>query len=58
MSPPSPEWPDRGNLTFKNFSLKYRTELDNVLSDISATILAGEKIGIVGRTGTVLNSNI
>lgn len=32
--------------------LKYRDELDPVLIDICADILPGERIGIVGRTGS------
>ena len=35
----------------KNLSFKYRSELDLVLNDISFTVGAGERIGIVGRTG-------
>ena len=35
----------------KNYSVKYRKDLDNVLDDLSTFIAPGEKIGIVGRTG-------
>ncbi|KAJ2802117.1 Canalicular multispecific organic anion transporter 1 [Coemansia guatemalensis] len=48
---PPPEWPQRGHIEFRNFSLKYREDLDPSLVDINLTIEPGEKIGIVGRTG-------
>jgi ATP-binding cassette subfamily C (CFTR/MRP) protein 1 len=57
-APPPKEWPHEGNITFKNFSLKYRNELDNVLEDINAQIVSGEKIGIVGRTGIFMSQII
>ena len=49
---PAVTWPDKGHITFDNYSVKYREELDNVLNNICADIAPGEKIGIVGRTGT------
>ena len=48
---PKENWPDKGHITFKNYSVKYRQELDNVLNSITIDIQPGEKIGIVGRTG-------
>ena len=48
---PAETWPDRGHVQFRNYSLKYRDELENVLSDLNMEINPGEKIGIVGRTG-------
>ncbi len=44
-------WPENGQIEFKNYSLKYKQELDNVLHDLNIKIMSGEKIGIVGRTG-------
>jgi len=44
-------WPSHGEIVFKNVSLKYDENLPPVLKNISLNILAGEKIGIVGRTG-------
>jgi ATP-binding cassette subfamily C (CFTR/MRP) protein 1 len=41
-----------GNINFKNYYIRYREELDDVLKDISFSIKNGEKIGIVGRTGS------
>ena len=48
---PVEEWPSSGQIQFKNYSLKYRPELDYVLRDLNMDIKPGEKIGIVGRTG-------
>ncbi|KAJ7164009.1 ABC protein [Mycena crocata] len=48
---PSPEWPTRGAVEFKNVEMSYRPGLPNVLHGISMKINAGEKIGVVGRTG-------
>jgi ATP-binding cassette subfamily C (CFTR/MRP) protein 1 len=44
-------WPTEGKIEFKNFSCKYRPDLDNALTDINISIKGGRKIGIVGRTG-------
>jgi ABC-type multidrug transport system fused ATPase/permease subunit len=44
-------WPAEGRLDLKNVSLSYRPGLPTVLKGISMTVGAGEKIGIVGRTG-------
>jgi len=48
---PSPQWPSKGAIEFKDVSMSYRPGLPNVLHSISLSIKAGEKIGIVGRTG-------
>lgn len=48
---PSPSWPQNGQIEFKNYSTRYRPELDLVLKNINLSIQAKEKIGIVGRTG-------
>ncbi|XP_070166360.1 ATP-binding cassette sub-family C member 5-like isoform X2 [Polyergus mexicanus] len=49
---PADDWPSRGKIEFKAVQLRYREELPLVLIDLSFTIKAGEKIGIVGRTGS------
>ena len=46
---PSEQWPEMGQVQFVDYSVKYRPELENVLSNISADIQPGEKIGIVGN---------
>ncbi|KAG0695817.1 P-loop containing nucleoside triphosphate hydrolase protein, partial [Suillus ampliporus] len=48
---PALEWPNAGKVEFRNYSARYRPELDVVLKDISITIKPKEKIGICGRTG-------
>ncbi|RQM10790.1 hypothetical protein B5M09_012587 [Aphanomyces astaci] len=45
------KWPSQGKLTFKDVDLRYRRGLPRVLRQLTFTINANEKIGIVGRTG-------
>ena len=40
-----------GNITFDNYSTRYRSTLDLVLNNLTCDIHGGEKIGIVDRTG-------
>lgn len=44
-------WPQKGSIEMKNFHLRYRDDTDLVLKNCSFKIEAGQKIGIVGRTG-------
>ncbi|KAJ7086329.1 ABC protein [Mycena belliarum] len=48
---PPAQWPARGAVEFKDVTMAYRPGLPNVLHGISLNIRAGEKIGVVGRTG-------
>ncbi|KAK3094333.1 hypothetical protein FSP39_000405 [Pinctada imbricata] len=48
---PRSTWPETGNIHFKEYTTRYRPELDLVLKGINCSIRNGEKIGIVGRTG-------
>lgn len=48
---PQLEWPENGALQMNDYSTRYRPELPLVLKNIDISIKAGEKIGIVGRTG-------
>ncbi|KAK6200456.1 uncharacterized protein RJT21DRAFT_130974 [Scheffersomyces amazonensis] len=48
---PRESWPEAGKIVFKNYSTKYRDNLDPVLKDLNIEIQPKEKIGIVGRTG-------
>ncbi|KAK7067583.1 Canalicular multispecific organic anion transporter 1, partial [Halocaridina rubra] len=48
---PNKEWPEKGVVLFNKYSTRYREGLELVVKDIDCNIAAGEKIGIVGRTG-------
>ncbi|XP_062570070.1 multidrug resistance-associated protein 1-like isoform X1 [Saccostrea cucullata] len=48
---PYPSWPQKGEIVFESYGLRYREGLDLVLKDITCKIQPAEKIGIVGRTG-------
>ncbi|KAF9523137.1 ABC transporter [Crepidotus variabilis] len=48
---PAPTWPAEGHVELKDIVLSYRPGLPAVLKGISMDVAAGEKIGIVGRTG-------
>lgn len=45
-------WPQLGQLTFRNVSLVYRGGLPHALRGVWFSTQAGEKLGIVGRTGS------
>jgi ABC-type multidrug transport system fused ATPase/permease subunit len=57
VRPPS-GWPSRGEILFKDMSLKYPKQDSQALSKINLKILPGEKVGIVGRTGAGKSSLI
>lgn len=48
---PKSDWPETGALQMVDYSTRYRPELPLVLKNIELSVKAGEKIGIVGRTG-------
>lgn len=48
---PRDNWPENGEIQFKNLYMRYRSELPYVLTDYSVHVKCGEKIGICGRTG-------
>uniref|UniRef100_A0A914X2S6 ABC-type glutathione-S-conjugate transporter n=1 Tax=Plectus sambesii TaxID=2011161 RepID=A0A914X2S6_9BILA len=48
---PLANWPTRGSIKFNRYSLRYRSDTDLVLKQVSVEINGGEKVGIVGRTG-------
>jgi len=49
--PKPTEWPTKGEIKFQNMSMRYR-DGPLVLKDISVSFKGGEKIGVVGRTGS------
>jgi len=55
LGQPPAGWPSAGAISFSDVSISYRPDpaFPNVLSNVTAHIRAGEKIGIVGRTGAV-----
>ena len=44
-------WPERGEIKFDNVQMRYRDGLPLVLQGLDLTVAAGERIGVVGRTG-------
>ncbi|XP_066094773.1 ATP-binding cassette sub-family C member 2 [Saccopteryx bilineata] len=48
---PPAGWPNKGEIRFNNYQVRYRPELDLVLKGITCDIRSQEKIGVVGRTG-------
>ncbi|KAG0082431.1 Multidrug resistance-associated protein 1 [Podila epicladia] len=49
---PDISWPQEGKIEFDHLFLRYRKDSPPVLKDVSFTINAKEKVGIVGRTGS------
>ncbi|XP_017075895.2 ATP-binding cassette sub-family C member Sur [Drosophila eugracilis] len=45
-------WPQRGDIFFDNVSLRYEGQTENVISNLTLKIPAGQRIGICGRTGS------
>jgi ATP-binding cassette subfamily C (CFTR/MRP) protein 1 len=46
-----PTWPEHGEIVFDNVEMRYRAGLPLVLKGMSMHVRAGERIGVVGRTG-------
>lgn len=55
---PSPGWPSKGEIEFKNLSLFYNDDGKPAIKNLSFHIKSQEKIGIVGRTGSGKSSII
>lgn len=49
---PSADWPNHGDIEIKELQVRYRPNTPLVLKGISLSIHGGEKIGVVGRTGS------
>jgi ABC-type multidrug transport system fused ATPase/permease subunit len=49
---PDAEWPSQGAISFHGIDMKYAPDLPLVLKGVSFEIHNGEKIGVVGRTGS------
>lgn len=49
---PPAYWPADGSLHVENLSARYSLDGPKVLHDISFDVKSGERVGIVGRTGS------
>ena len=47
-----PSWPSEGNLSFRQYKMRYVDGQSPVIKGISLDIQAKEKIGIVGNSGS------
>ncbi|KAJ3331898.1 hypothetical protein HDU76_001930 [Blyttiomyces sp. JEL0837] len=56
LQPPPQEppklWPSNGSISFNNVEMRYNAGLPLVLKGITFQITGGQKIGVVGRTGS------
>merc|ERR1712133_201825 len=52
MVPREEEWPTEGAISLQKLSTRYRPGLGLVLKEVSLEVRGGEKVGIVGRTGS------
>ncbi|KAJ3210100.1 Multidrug resistance-associated protein 1 [Dinochytrium kinnereticum] len=50
--PPLSQWPKTGDIVIENLSIKYDSSNEPAIENISICIKSGEKIGVVGRTGS------
>jgi ATP-binding cassette, subfamily C (CFTR/MRP), member 1 len=48
----SPQWPEKGDIVLKNLQMRYRADTPLVLKGLTVSISGGERIGVVGRTGS------
>lgn len=46
------EWPANGSIEFEGIEMRYRDSLPLVLKGLNLSVKGGEKIGVVGRTGS------
>mmetsp|Transcript_11549 Transcript_11549/g.40382 ORF Transcript_11549/g.40382 Transcript_11549/m.40382 type:complete len:1626 (-) Transcript_11549:176-5053(-) len=46
------DWPSAGEIVFDKVKMRYREGTPLVLKSVSFTVHAGEKVGVVGRTGS------
>ncbi|KAL5713054.1 Multidrug resistance-associated protein 4 [Ranunculus cassubicifolius] len=49
---PSPKWPTHGDVEIKDLKVRYRPNTPLILKGLTINIQGGEKIGVVGRTGS------
>ena len=46
------EWPHKGQIVLSNLKMRYRSDTPLVLKGLNVEIQGGERIGVVGRTGS------
>jgi len=49
---PNSDWPSKGEITLNNLKMRYRPETPLVIKGLNLVVRGGERIGIVGRTGS------
>ncbi|CAO3589839.1 unnamed protein product [Absidia cylindrospora] len=48
----SSDWPNEGTINVENLEVRYAPDLDMALKGVSFSVRSGEKIGVVGKTGS------
>ncbi|TIC99401.1 ATP-binding cassette transporter abc4 [Colletotrichum higginsianum] len=46
------DWPSTGEIEFRNATIRYDEDGPNILTDVNLKFKAGERVAIVGRTGS------
>lgn len=45
-------WPRTGEIEFRNVTIRYDPDGPNILTDVNLKFKAGERVAVVGRTGS------
>ena len=45
-------WPRSGEIEFRNATIRYDPDGPNILTDVNLKFRAGERVAVVGRTGS------